>query len=281
MIYIMIYIIPNEHNMKQVKYPNILQSIILIACSILITSCGNKQDGPPKYQVNTAQIPNAIPQKEQSPPKKHSSSYVINGNRYHILNSSLDYNKVGYASWYGTKFHGKLTATGEKYNMLAMTAANKELPIPCYAEVTNLNNNKKVVVKINDRGPFVLGRIIDLSYVAAAKLGMLGKGTTKVRVKTITSLDQKYQNNKILEPKVDKKIFLQLGAFHNKDTAIDFADKVLDKAKYLSKIITIKSKNSTLYKVHVGPFESMQAANYAIAFLVKNNLAKEVLRINT
>ena len=276
----MIYIIPKRGNMKQVKYLNMLQSIIFISCSLLITSCGHKQDGPPKYQVNTAHIPNAIPQKHQQSTKKKPNSYVINGQRYHILDSSLGYDEIGYASWYGTKFHGKLTATGEKYNMLEMTAANKELPIPCYAEVTNLSNNKKVVVKINDRGPFVSGRIIDLSYVAAAKLDMLGNGTAKVRVKTITSLDTKYQNNKILEPKTAKNIFLQLGAFSEKSTAIAFAERVFDNAKYLSRIIVIKSKNRMLYKVHVGPFETLQTANYAIDFLVKNNFAKEIIKIS-
>ena len=256
--------------MKPIKYYNIL----MIVCSMLITSCGSyKKDGPPKYYVNANHIPNAVPQKE--PTAKKAGSYVVNGIRYHILKSILGYDKVGYASWYGTKFHGKLTATGEKYNMLSMTAASKELPIPCYAEVTNLRNNKKVVVKVNDRGPFVAGRIIDLSYVAAAKLGMLGRGTTKVRVRTVTSLDYK-----ISSPETAKNIFLQLGAFNDKDAAIDLSDKIFDEAKYLSEIVTITSKKGTLYKVHVGPFENIQAANYATDFLKKHNITNDIIKIN-
>lgn len=254
--------------------------LTLIACSLALSSCGNHQkDGPPKYYVNTHYIPNATPERESNI-KKKTSSYVVNGIRYHVLNSSSGYDKTGYASWYGTKFHGKLTATGEKYNMLGMTAASKELPLPSYVEVTNLRNNKKVVVKVNDRGPFVDGRIIDLSYVAAAKLGMLGRGTTKVRVKNITSLDQKYQNNKITTPETAKSIFLQLGAFNEKEAAIDFSDRIFNEAQYLSEIITTETKNHPMYKVYVGPFENAQAANYATDFLIKHKFATEIIKIN-
>jgi len=103
-----------------------------------------------------------------------------------VLGSSSGYVERGVASWYGTEFHGLRTATGEPYDMFAMTAAHKTLPLPCYARVTNLFNGHSVVVRINDRGPFVSNRVIDLSYAAAAKLGMIGTGTAFVQVETLT-----------------------------------------------------------------------------------------------
>jgi rare lipoprotein A len=95
------------------------------------------------------------------------------------------YSAIGMASWYGTMFHAHRTSNGERYNMLAMTAAHRSLPLPTYLRVTNLENGRRVIVRVNDRGPFKYGRLIDLSYAAAAKLGMAGKGTALVEIKTI------------------------------------------------------------------------------------------------
>jgi rare lipoprotein A len=115
--------------------------------------------------------------------------YTVFGHKYYVLRSSRNYEEQGVASWYGTKFHSHHTSNGERYDMLAMTAAHKTLPLPTYVQVTNLRNGKKVIVKINDRGPFESNRLIDLSYVAAKKLGMLGHGTTRVDVKAIDPRD--------------------------------------------------------------------------------------------
>jgi len=114
-----------------------------------------------------------------------NGTYRIHGKTYHVLKSNTGYDKKGYASWYGAKFNGRPTATGERFNMYAMTAASPTLRIPSYVKVTNLENHKSIVVKVNDRGPYRKGRILDLSYGAAAKLGMLKKGTAYVDVKTI------------------------------------------------------------------------------------------------
>lgn len=115
-----------------------------------------------------------------------SSHYTVHGKKYYILRSSKHYQATGLATWYGKEFHRHRTFSGERYNMYQMTAAHKTLPLHTRVEVINLRNGKNVVVKINDRGPFVKGRIIDVSYAAAKKLGMLGYGPIPVRIKAVS-----------------------------------------------------------------------------------------------
>lgn len=159
---------------------------ILSLLILIITSCSSQyKDGPPSFYVDVNRIPDAVPKPEPLAKFGNKPYYYVFGKRYHVLNSSQYYDAVGTASWYGTKFHSRLTSSGEPYNMLAMTAAHKTLPLPTYVEVTNLKNNRHVIVKVNDRGPFVGNRLIDLSYVAAKKLGMYGHGTTRVRVRAL------------------------------------------------------------------------------------------------
>ena len=113
-------------------------------------------------------------------------SYSVYGKNYFVMRTSRNYHEKGVASWYGPRFHRKRTSSGEKYNMYRLTAAHKSLPLNTYVQVTNLKNGRKVVVKINDRGPFISNRLIDLSYGAAKKIGMVNRGTTPVTVKTIS-----------------------------------------------------------------------------------------------
>lgn len=164
-----------------------LRLLPILLFIIFLSSCSHtsKNDGPPNYDIDVANIPNAVPKPEPLAKYGNIKSYVVFGKRYHTLNSSKNYNETGVASWYGTKFHARKTSSGEPYNMLGMTAAHKTLPLPTYVEVTNLKNDRKIIVKVNDRGPFESNRIIDLSYVAAKKLGMLGHGTANVRVRAI------------------------------------------------------------------------------------------------
>lgn len=116
---------------------------------------------------------------------KIGNPYLIDGQRYEPIKTSQGFTEEGIASWYGTDFHGKATANGECYNMYAFTAAHRTLPLPTVARVTNMENGKSVVVKVNDRGPFARGRVIDLSYAAAQSLGVIGKGTAPVRIEAI------------------------------------------------------------------------------------------------
>lgn len=130
-------------------------------------------------------VPDAIPRLEPRARSGNPPFYSVFGKRYYVLSSSVGYRERGVASWYGPGFHKVRTSTGERYDMYAMTAAHKTLPLPAYVRVTNLQNGRSVVVRVNDRGPFVGNRIIDLSYSAAAKLGMLRNGTAMVDVRTI------------------------------------------------------------------------------------------------
>ncbi len=164
---------------------------------------------------NPAEVPDAVPHPE---PRSHSGNppfYDVLGQRYFVLASAGGYVERGVASWYGPGFHSGSTATGETYDMYGMTAAHKTLPLPCYAEVTNLSNGQSIIVRINDRGPFVANRLIDLSYVAAAKLDMLKQGTTLVEVRTLDS-----PGTPLPAPVVAKgDLFIQAGAFTDQQNA--------------------------------------------------------------
>jgi rare lipoprotein A len=140
---------------------------------------------PPTGEGQAELVPRAEPRSASGNPP----FYQVGGHRYIVLASAAGYRERGVASWYGADFHGLRTATGERYDMFAMTAAHKTLPIPCYARVTNLSNGRSIVVRINDRGPFVANRIIDLSYTAASRLDMIRNGTAFVDVETLTPAD--------------------------------------------------------------------------------------------
>ncbi len=139
------------------------------------------QSSPPAPEA----VPDAIPRYEPRSIHGNPPFYDVFGKRYFVLSTSADYLERGVASWYGPGFHEVRTSTGEPYNMYGMSAAHKTLPLPCYVRVTNLQNGRSVVVRVNDRGPFVGNRIIDLSYSAAAKLDMLRNGTAMVEVRTV------------------------------------------------------------------------------------------------
>jgi rare lipoprotein A len=140
----------------------------------------------PHNAPDVNQIPDAVPRDEPRSAFGNPPFYYVAGRRYVVLPRAAGYVERGVASWYGTEFHGLRTSTGESYDMFAMTAAHKTLPLPCYARVTNLSNGRSVVVRINDRGPFVANRIIDLSYSAASRLDMIRNGTAFVQIEVLT-----------------------------------------------------------------------------------------------
>ncbi|ABI55530.1 septal ring lytic transglycosylase RlpA family protein [Alkalilimnicola ehrlichii MLHE-1] len=150
---------------------------------------GRSPDGGPSNPPDLSQVPDAVPRDEPRARYGNPARYEVFGQTYYVKDSAEGYDQEGIASWYGTKFHGRRTSSGEPYDMYAMTAAHRSLPLPTYAEVTNLDNGKRVVVRINDRGPFVDNRIIDLSYAAATRLDMVDAGTAPVRVRTVTAAD--------------------------------------------------------------------------------------------
>lgn len=172
---------------------NCLTSLLLLG--VAACSFSPPKDGAPDIIVAPPPgdpVPRAEPRSRYGNP----DSYEQFGRRYHILDTTDGYVERGIASWYGTKFHGRRTSSGEPYDMHALTAAHKTLPIPCWVEVHNLKNNKKLVLRVNDRGPFVENRIIDLSFAAATRLGIVRDGTGLVEVRAI-SFDQ--QGNAIMQ----------------------------------------------------------------------------------
>lgn len=162
--------------------------VLLSACGTLTRSGGYYQDDGPGANppADIAGIPDAVPKPE---PRADSGNnpYTVSGKTYYPLANANGYHERGIASWYGRKFNGKRTSSGEPYDMYAMTAAHKTLPLPSYVRVRNLQNGRSVIVRVNDRGPFLSNRLIDLSYVAAAKLGILGTGTGLVEVDALST----------------------------------------------------------------------------------------------
>ena len=194
------------------------------------------------------------------------SSYVVFGKRYYVLDSSDGFVQRGIASWYGTKFHGRSTSSGEVYNMHAMTAAHKTLPIPVYVHVKNLDNGRSMVVRVNDRGPFVSGRIIDLSYAAAKKLGVDGPGTANVEISTLgpgqarpTSVVRAVPLSKDLQP--DIPLFIQMGSFSSHVNASDLVKSLLDANESTAQISRLQTDSGLFYRVRVGPLYDIDEAN--------------------
>jgi len=166
--------------------------LLAMLAGLLLASCAGEQpqveepaDGPSTTDLRPQDVADAVPQAEPLARYGNHSPYEVFGKQYHVLPSSDGYHEKGVASWYGSKFHGRRTSSGEPYDMHLATAAHKSLPLPTYAEVKNLDNGKKVIVKINDRGPFKHDRLIDMSYGAALRLGMIGTGTARVDVRVI------------------------------------------------------------------------------------------------
>ncbi len=163
---------------------------LLALLAALFASCdrGNvRGDGPPSGSTRIPDLPgDAIPRPERRSKYGNGPEYEVFGKKYKVMNNSAGYRERGVASWYGKKFHGNLTSNRETYDMYQMTAAHKTLPLPTYVRVRNLRNNKTVVVRVNDRGPFIHNRIIDLSYAAALKLDIVRDGTGIVEITSIS-----------------------------------------------------------------------------------------------
>ncbi len=245
----------------------LLNSLFFLMVSFVLSACASTPanlDHAGK-KINPADIHQPIPRKLKYSRYGNPKQYTVQGKTYKVLPSHIGFTQTGIASWYGNKFHGRKTSTQETYNMYAMTAAHKTLPIPCYVEVTNLDNGKKVIVKVNDRGPFHQGRIIDLSYAAAAKLGYLGKGTAKVRIRAINAKSEapllsKYNKNTLKE--IENKLlkgqyyYIQVGAYSKNET-LDAMMTRLAGAR-IAPVSTTPGFGGKLRKVRVGPLKDMK-----------------------
>ncbi len=180
-----------------------------------------------------------------------SNQYEVFGKIYETMSSADGYIEIGVASWYGKKFHGNLTASGEIYDMNLMTAAHKALPLPTMVKVTNLNNGKKAVVRVNDRGPFHDNRVIDLSYAAAVELDFLEGGVTSVVVEAVNEMPS-VDAYKLKE--AQKKAYIQVGAFKKNLAAKDLSNELRSLfPETISVGVISQTENSELYKVWIGP----------------------------
>jgi len=261
-----------------------MRTACLALCALLLAACSTtprraampERSTPPPPPASLDAIPDAVPRVEARSEHGNPVSYDVFGKRYFILPSAEGYKERGVASWYGPDFHSKATSSGEPYDMYAMTAAHKTLPIPCYARVTNLANGRSVVVRINDRGPFVDNRIIDLSYTAAYKLDMTRAGTAFVEVETITP-GEPGEIARELAPQplpalIAPRLFLQAGAFGVAANATQMAARLRD-AGMSNVAILPPDAGATLYRVRVGPIGDVAAYDALAAQLDKLGIA--------
>ena len=216
-----------------------------------------KDDGPgDNPPPNLAELADAVPRHEPLH-RGANRPYQVFGKQYVPLATAPGFRQRGIASWYGRRYHGQKTSNGESYDMYAMTAAHPTLPIPSYARITNLVNDRSVVVRINDRGPFHSERIVDLSYAAAYKLGFAGRGSTEVEVESIGPEEERLTASApAAEPNA---VYLQLGAFSSRENAEDFRARVARQLAWLSDAVQVLASGA-LWRLRVGPYASSEAA---------------------
>ncbi|MDR9432267.1 MAG: septal ring lytic transglycosylase RlpA family protein [Spiribacter sp.] len=250
--------------------------LLLAGCSGMVPEPG---DGPGSRIDDPMAIPDAIPKDVPKSRYGNPESYEVFGQRYEVMESASGHRERGIASWYGSKFHGRRTSSGEPYDMYAMTAAHKHLPLPVWVEVRHLGNDRRIVVKVNDRGPFADNRIIDLSYAAAAKLGMLGTGTAPVEIRTLTPGETPSKQASVTtastppEPTSSalKKpaYWIQVAAFGSADNAKRMQRDLASAA--LSIPVQITRGQDGLHRVRLGPLTDVAAVDQATDELRRAN----------
>ena len=240
------------------KRPLIL-SLCLLIC---LLACA-----PKTHYVTTVQPPPkkviVLPEKIEDPALK---PYVVNGVRYYPLPDSEGFSQSGRASWYGEKFHGRRTSNGEIFDMYKESAAHKTLPFDTYVRVLNLSNNKQIVVRINDRGPFMKGRIIDLSYAAAKKIGLVGPGVAHVKIVALGKKVGELKTPGGIKPVVeirdlDRGVFtVQVGAFKDKINALGLAERLKVLFGHVEVTVYDDKEKGTLHRVRVSKSSTLTKA---------------------
>jgi rare lipoprotein A len=237
-----------------------LLALCLTACSVVAHRPAPAPPVPPPTvtappPVEPGADGDAVPRVEPRSAKGNPPFYDVLGQRYFVLGSADGYLERGVASWYGPTFHGGSTSNGEQYDMYGMTAAHKTLPLPTYARVTNLKNGKSIVVRINDRGPFVANRLIDLSYTAASRLDMLREGTTLVEVRALTPGVPDVLTRSAESP--PPALYVQAGAFADEQNASRLAARLHAAGLTDAFVASPLTGKSQLYRVRVGPVASV------------------------
>jgi len=229
------------------------------------------KDSGPSHNVDVSQLADAVPRVDPITIAGNKNPYTVNGVTYQLMPSAKGYSEEGMASWYGNKFHGRKTSNGETYSMYGMTAAHKTLPIPAYVRVTHLANGRQIIVRVNDRGPFHGGRIIDLSYAGAKKLGYADKGTARVRVEVIDPAN--FQANSVSLPSVSTPLekpeklqslaidtkkplaqpFLQVGVYSSINSARELQAQLSSITTFPVTVRRFGEGQSPVFKVWIGP----------------------------
>ena len=218
--------------------------LVLAGCVSSPAWIPEKGDGPPTHTPgDLARQPDPVPRKEPRSRYGNPSSYTVFGKTYRVMDSASGYRATGLASWYGSKFHGRKTSSGEPFDMFALTAAHRSLPLPTYLRVTNLDNGRSTIVRVNDRGPFHADRVLDLSYAGAVKLGFENHGTARVRVEAIEDTPD---------------FFLQAGAFIDL-TAADALKEALGSLTGTPAYV-VRVSEDTLFRVRLGPVKGRPEA---------------------
>jgi rare lipoprotein A len=245
--------------------------IFVTACSTNTGRYQHKNDSKPARIPTVSELIDITPRAEPHSRGGNKKQYTVRGKTYSVLKSAESFSQTGTASWYGKKFHGHLTSNGEIYNMYAMSAAHKNLPLPTYLNVTNNANNKSVVVRVNDRGPFHEDRIIDLSYSAAYKIGMTKTGVANVTITAITdfAMPKTKEITKTTHSPIivtNQRKYIQVFATKNEN----LADKTAKALQNLYQINTIIPKNNNIFRVQMGPINDEQQLNKILTSLKKS-----------
>lgn len=254
------------------------------------------QDRAPAGNFDVSGLVDAQPRYETPRTAGNKSPYTVWGKSYQVLGSNDGYVATGTASWYGEKFHGHKTSNGETFDMYEMSAAHKSLRIPGYARVTNLDNGRSVIVRVNDRGPFHGDRLIDLSYAAAKKLGYQARGTARVEVAAITVKpdgsmtlagepfvpgdSSPVASGAVPEAPVSsgtRGLFVQLGSFSSRDPAEALLSRARSVLENPMRVRAIDTQSGRFHRVQVGPFEDEAAARRTQSLLEARGFSQSVL----
>jgi rare lipoprotein A len=243
---------------------------MMTACTT--SSPTEQQDSAPATRLDPYAIEDAIPRDDLITRAGNTSPYTVLGKTYTVMDRGDDYIEQGVASWYGTKFHGRPTANGEKYSLYAMTAAHRSLPIPSYVKITNLQNDRTAIVRVNDRGPFHSERIIDLSYAAAVKLGYAEQGTARVEVEVIDTRSIPRVSSS--RASANASYYLQVGAFSDKARAEDLVSQLQTQ---LEQSVTVRGSADSFHRVWIGPIANLDAVRSISELLEQQQLGSPKL----
>lgn len=263
--------------MRRVIPVLLLSLLVLQGCSLLRRgpeATPKPPAGVPKPPRDLASIPDAVPRAEPRSRYGNPETYEVFGKKYRVMKSARGHVERGLASWYGPGFHAERTSSGEPYNMYSMTAAHKTLPIPSYVRVTHLGNGRSIVVRVNDRGPFVGNRIIDLSYTAAYKLGMIGTGTAPVEIRVLQPGDASSGRATAATPVAPSPAqavdtpslgissrFLQTGSFGSRANADAMTRRLAQSGIRNAVIREARIGERVVYRVQVGPLDNAVEAD--------------------